>query len=89
MAENSEIGERLIKAKELVEHGEWESWLNKKVDISNNRAREFMRVTREFLNQRTSVSLTLDKMLALTTDPQEKRETFIEENPVEDMTTGG
>lgn len=72
MGEKSEIGERLIKAKELVEHGEWENWLNKKVDISNNRAREFMRVTREFLNQRTSVSLTLDKMLALTTDHKRK-----------------
>ncbi len=82
-----EIGKRLIKAKGLVEHGEWENWLKDKVEISSNRAREFMRVTREFSNQRMSVSLTLDKMLTIATLKEEERESFIEENPVEDMTT--
>jgi len=82
-----EIGKRLIQAKELVVHGEWESWLDNKVKFSRTRARQFMQVAREFGNQQMSVDLTLDKMLELTSLDPKERETFIEENPVEDMTT--
>ena len=82
-----EIGNRLIKAKELVPYGEWENWLESKVEFSNRRAQQFMKVSREFKETNTSSFLTLDKMLELTTLDKEERETFIEENPVEDMTT--
>lgn len=82
-----EIGGRLIKAKELVPYGEWEQWLQDKVDFSIRRARQFMQVTREFGERKTSSLLTFDKMLQLTTLEEKERETFIEENPVEDMTT--
>lgn len=82
-----EIGERLIKAKELVSHGEWESWLESKVDFSQWQANKFMKVAREFSNRGSLNNLNQTKIFALLAVPQEERETFIEENPVEDMTT--
>lgn len=83
-----DIGERLIRAKELVPYGEWGQWLEEKVDFSQERARQFMVVANEYSNSKTSWNLTFDKMFALTTiKDKEERETFIEENPVEDMTT--
>lgn len=82
-----EIGERLIKAKELVEHGEWENWLREKVDFSTSQARRFMQVSREFSNRVSLHGLGQTKVFALLSVPEEERETFLEENPVEDMTT--
>jgi ParB family transcriptional regulator, chromosome partitioning protein len=81
-----EIGERLIKAKELVPHGEWGNWLESKVDISQWTANKFMRVAREFSNYGSINNLTQTKVFALLEIPKEKREDFIEDNPVEDMT---
>jgi hypothetical protein len=82
-----EIGERLIKAKELVPHGEWENWLENKVDFSNQQARRLMQVSREFPNRSVASGLSQTKVFELLALPEEEREPFIEENPVEDMTT--
>lgn len=80
-----EIGERLIKAKELVKHGEWEVWLENKVDFSSQQARRLMQVSREFPNRSSVSGLNQTKVFALLAVPKEEREAFIEENPVEDM----
>lgn len=82
-----EVGERLIRAKSIVPHGEWENWLNEKVDFSQERARQIMIVTKEYSNSKTSWNISFDKMFMLTSLKSEERETFIEDNPVEDMTT--
>lgn len=82
-----EVGERLIRAKSIVPHGEWENWLNEKVDFSQERARQIMIVTKEYSNSKMSWNISFDKMFMLTSLKSEERETFIEENPVEDMTT--
>jgi chromosome segregation ATPase len=81
-----EIGERLIKAKELVPHGEWESWLSEKVDFSNRQARRFIQVVEKFPNRTTSAVLGQSKIFEMLALPKEEIETFIEENPVEEMT---
>lgn len=82
-----EIGERLIKAKNLVEHGEWEDWLENKIDFSKPQAQRFMQVAREFPNAVSLRGLNQSKVFALVALPQEEREEFIKTNPVEDMTT--
>lgn len=82
-----EIGERLIKAKELVPHGKWGNWLKKEVDFSLAQAQRFMQVAREFPNAVSLRGLNQSKVFALVAMPKEERENFIEENPVEDMTT--
>lgn len=82
-----EIGERLIKAKELVDHGEWENWLEEKVDFSKQQARRLMQVSREFPDRSVASGLSQTKVFELLSVPKDERETFIEENPVEEMTT--
>lgn len=81
-----EIGNRLIKAKELVPHGEWGEWLETKVSFTQNTANRFMRVARELPNCASTNNLSGGKLFELLSLPQDTREQFIEENPVEDMT---
>lgn len=82
-----EIGRRLVKAKELVPYGEWGLWLENKVDFSQSMANKFMKVAMEFSDSESIPKVGLSKLIMLTTVDPEERETFIEENPVEDMTT--
>ena len=81
-----EIGERLIKAKKLVDHGEWEDWLKDKVNFSNRQARRFMQVVEQFPNRTLATTLGNTKVFELLTLPKEQIEEFVEVNPVEDMT---
>jgi hypothetical protein len=41
-------GERLIEAKKLVRHGQWEEWLESKVGISRKTASAYMRLVRRW-----------------------------------------
>lgn len=93
-----EIGERLLEAKELVPHGEWGNWLKKNVNYSQSTANNFMRLYKEYGNDRGSLFTTLtnsqtimnldvSKALALTVLPPEEREEFVSEHDVESMST--
>ena len=82
-----EIGKRLIKAKEIVPYGEWGRWLECKVDFSQSMANKFMKVATEFSDSESIPKVGLSKLIMLTTVEKEERETFIKNNPVEDMTT--
>lgn len=91
-----EVGKRLIDAKKEVPHGQWEAWLNEKVDISYRSAARLMQVARECANLPTLASLSSSKIFALLDLPQEDREPFIsqshtmltgEEKTVDEMTT--
>lgn len=82
-----EIGKRLIRAKEGMDHGEFGQWLYKKVDFSERTANNFMRVAREFPNPQAIAILGQTKIFALLEVPQEERESFVEANNVENMTT--
>lgn len=80
-----EIGKRLNQVKELLPHGEWGRWLEEKVDFTDRTAQRFMKIANEFP---TSMShLGSGKLFKLLDVPQEERETFIEQNPVDEMTT--
>lgn len=82
-----EIGKRLITVKDNLAHGEWESWLNSKVDFSYRQAARFMQVAKEFSNMPTLAGLNTSKIYALLDLPTDQRETFVKENNVSEMTT--
>lgn len=82
-----EIGKRLIEAKAQLPHGEWGEWLKKRVDFSQDTARNFMRVAESFPNSETIRNLSISKVYALLEVPQEERQGFIAANPIDEMTT--
>ncbi len=92
-----EIGERLTQAKNIVPHGEWEQWLLENVEYSQSTAQNLMKLYREYggnqigLSGKTPLeifgSLTYTQALELLALPPDERETFVEENNVEDMST--
>jgi hypothetical protein len=90
-----EIGKRLIKAKELVGHGNWENYLKEKVEFSNITAYRFMKIALEMPNLSTLKDMNKSKLFLLLDVPNEERETFIEskhvvndtEKTVNEMTT--
>jgi len=72
-----EIGKRLIKAKEMLPHGEWGKWLQEKVEFSEWTARRFMRVAREFRNRSPVTDLEPSKVFMLLDMPEQEREDIL------------
>ena len=58
-----------------------------KVDFTDRTAQNFMKVAKEFSNTKAIADLNITKVYALLDLPQEEREPFIKENPVNEMTT--
>lgn len=78
-----EIGKRLILAKVLMPHGEWQNWLEDNFGLTDRTARNFMSVAKRFGKTKTFAffpTSTLIKMLAL---PEGDEEKFIEEQAAE------
>lgn len=93
-----EIGRRLKEAKELVPHGEWGEWLEKKIDFSQRSASNYVRIFEEYgdkqltlfgavSNSQTYANLSFSKALALLSVPEEEREEFVEVHNVDDLST--
>jgi vacuolar-type H+-ATPase subunit I/STV1 len=82
-----EIGKRLIEAKTQLPHGKWGEWLKEKVEFSQDTARNFMRVAEAFPNSETIRNLSISKVYALLDVPEDQRENFVEQTPIEEMTT--
>ena len=87
-----QIGERLQEAKEQVGHGNFEQWCEENLNYSSRTARNFMRIASEYggengliSNRKMSSDLSISNALSLLKVPEEDREKFIEEPPVEDM----
>lgn len=93
-----EIGKRLCEAKEMVPHGEWGKWLKEEINFSQSTANNLMKIYNEYgdsqgqlwgasAKSQTLGNLTYSKAVALLAMPAEERESFVEENDVEDMST--
>jgi DNA repair exonuclease SbcCD ATPase subunit len=93
-----EIGRRLVEAKSLVSHGEWGKWLEESVDYSKSTANNLMNIFEQYGADQLSLfgseaksqalgKLSYTQAVALLGVPQEERETFIEENDIENMST--
>lgn len=86
-----EIGRRLCEAKELVDHGEWCTYLQDELGYKQSAANNYMKIFREYeanglmANSQTFGNLSPSQALALIAVPAEEREEFIRENDVENL----
>lgn len=81
------IGQRLIEAKAMLEHGEWLPWLTEQVEYSERTAQKFMKIAREYSNPSAVADLGFRKALQLLALPESERDEFIAGNNVVDMTS--
>lgn len=85
---SSEIGKRLIEAKDLVEHGEWGQWLTDNVEYSQSTANNLMQIHREYsVNSQAFDNLTYTKALALLSIAPDEREAFAQEVNADEIST--
>lgn len=93
-----EIGRRLKEAKSMLPHGQWGRWLKEEVEFSQSSAVNFMRLFEEYGADQITIfgaeaksealgKLTYTKALKLLAMPEEEREAFVRENPVEEMSS--
>lgn len=83
------IGKKLIEAKDVIKHGQWENWLKERVSFSQRTANNFMKVYKVYgqsLESKTIASLNYSQALELLALPSNDREKFAEEMNVKDMT---
>lgn len=91
-----EIGRRMCEAKEMLPHGAFGKWVEEATGYSHSTANNFMNIYREYgaaqgclfgaeANSQTIGKLSYTKALALLAIPADERESFVEENHVEDM----
>lgn len=87
------IGRRLQEAKEQVGHGRFGQWCEENLNYSQDTAQKFMRLAKEYgdensllANTAISRNFSISNALSLLKLPEEDREKFAEEHPVEDMT---
>ena len=75
-----EIGKRLAQAKEIIPHGEWGKWLDEKVEFSQERARQFMKIANECSNSISMWNFSPTKVFTLLDIPKEEREQFVQQS---------
>lgn len=83
------IGRDLAEAKDLVGHGEWESWLETEVGFSHSTANKYMQISREYGDGPKSElipNLSYTKALKLLAVPDEDLEDFLQDNDIAGMT---
>ena len=88
-----QIGQRLQEAKEKVGHGGFGEWCRENLNYSQDTAQKFMRLAKEYgdpdsllTNTAMSRNFSISNALSLLKVPEEDREEFVQEHPVEDMT---
>lgn len=93
-----EIGRRLIEAKEMLDHGQWGTWLKESVDYSQSTANNLMRIFNEYGSEQLTLlgdnaksqalgNLSYTQAVALLGIPAEEREEFVKENDIENIST--
>lgn len=92
-----EIGQRLVEAKGMIEHGQWGNWLKESLNYSQSTANNLMRIFEEYgsnqislfgeVNSQALGNLSYTQAVALLGIAPEEREAFVEEHDVENMST--
>jgi hypothetical protein len=93
-----EIGRKLVETKSMLSHGEWGEWLEKSVNYSRSTANNLMRIYEEYGTKQIALltddakvqaigNLSYSQAVLLLGIPEEDRETFIEQNDIENMST--
>lgn len=73
------IGQCLVEAKELLQHGQWLEWLEGEVQFSERTAQRFMQLAEQFSNPSPVTDLNYTKLLALLAIPEGERDAFLAE----------
>lgn len=88
-----QIGERLQEAKEQAGHGNFDTWCKENLNYNRRTAERFMKIASEYggenglISKTTTLShLSISNALSLLKVPEEDREKFVGEHPVDDMT---
>ena len=74
-----EIGKRLILAKSLVRHGEWQDWLEDNFALKQSSAQNFMNCSRRFSESQSIGILGSTQMIQMLALPEGEEVKFIEE----------
>ncbi|MBR0282712.1 MAG: DUF3102 domain-containing protein, partial [Oscillibacter sp.] len=93
-----EIGRRMCEVKEMLPQGEFDAWVKENTGYGRSTAYNFMKLYAEYGDQQGSLfgaSLTVQtfgrlpytKALALLEIPSEERESFVQSNNVQEMST--
>ncbi|MBR0062394.1 MAG: DUF3102 domain-containing protein [Selenomonadaceae bacterium] len=64
-----EVGKRLIQAKSLVNHGQWQDWLQNNFQLSYQTAARFMECSTKFANLSTLRDLKPSQMFQMLSLP--------------------
>ena len=86
-----EIGRRLIQAKSLVPHGQWQLWLENNFQLTKRSAQQFMQCAERFGKNKIYFAFSSTQMIAMLALPEDDTQKFIEEHdtagfPVQNMT---
>lgn len=86
------IGKHLAEAKKIVKHGEWERWLDERVQFSPRTAQNYMRIHKEyeenglnFLKTQASADLGYSQVVEILSLPKAMQEEFVQQNNVAEM----
>lgn len=81
-----EMGNTLIELKASMEHGQWTDFIKNESDISMSTAQKYMKIAKE-LGEKTELvtHLGIKKSYKLLSIPAEKRDSFLENNNVLDL----
>jgi len=80
-----EVGKRLIQAKKLLPHGEWQDWLEENFDLKYRMAANFMAVAERFGKVHLNALLGQTQMVVMLSLPEGTEENFIAEKAAEGM----
>lgn len=90
-----QLGRKLTEAKQLVEHGEWGTWIKENLPFSQDKATMMMKIYDAYganqeslfgdINSETFRNLGISQAFALLSVPESEREQFVKENDVENM----
>ena len=78
-----EVGKRLIQAKELVNHGDWQNWLKNNFNLSIPTAQKYMQVYNRFGISRIDTAFGSTQLIALLSLPEGDEQKFIAEKAAE------
>ena len=81
-----EIGERLIEAKKLVPHGEWEGYVQDRCGFKPRTAQAYMQIAADREKAQTFADLEFSKVLLLLAMPEGQAEALTAEHDPQSMT---
>lgn len=90
-----QLGRKLTEAKQLVEHGEWGTWIKENLPFSQDKASMMMKIYEAYganqeslfgeINSETFRNLGISQAFALLSVPENEREQFVRDNDLESM----